>query len=712
MKTINKLFFISLFFTATVFSQNKVVESKIAVLASPQKDNIIFLRWAATTPRAWRKSNQYGYQLKRYTIIRDGKTLPKKTAKDLGIFKPKPIENWMSLIETNNNAAVVAQALYGESFNVTGTDKLTAIVNLSEEQQQRFSWALYAADQDFKVAQMAGLGFVDTTVKPNEKYLYKVTSLVPKEELNILYGSAFTGLKDYIELPKPLDLAVIFSDKKVMLSWNYAIHKQLYNAYFVERSGDGKNFITLNKTPLTSLNNNKQTNLKRMFYMDSVANDKTYYYRIKGRTAFGELSPVSEIKSGMAKKIMQYVPRITNKNYFGTSGIVLEWDFPEEGNKEIIGFELNRSDKMEGNYKTILKNIPPTARKIKYDSLQPTNYMTITAVGKNGSRKTSYAALIQPVDSIPPVKPIGLEGKIDSLGIVTLKWQANKEKDMLGYRVFRGNNKNEEYSQITVSPHQATVFYDSISVKTLNSKVFYRIVAVDKRFNGSEFSDILAIKKPDFIPPTQAIFKSYKIKDNKVLLTWVKSSSEDVVKHEIYRKDSIKWKLIHVIKNNKYQTPNSKPHTLNKKNIQNPKLQTPNPYDSWTDANVTEGKHYSYTIIAIDDSELKSEPSPALNIIIPKTSLKLPIKRFSGTADKEHGFIELFWKPYKEPNVAQLAIYKGVTDKPITLWRNLQPTTKHIIDTKVKPNNEYIYMIRAVFKDGTQSKMTKLNVKY
>ena len=680
------------------YAQNKpkdsVIAPKIAVLASPQKEAKIFLRWAPTTPRAWRKLNEYGYNLKRYTVIRDGKVLPKKEVKDLGTFKPKPVEGWMPLIEINDNAAVVAQALYGEGFDVTGTNQLAKLVNLSEEQQQRFSWALYAADQDFKVAQMAGLGFIDNTVKANEKYLYKVIPLVPQDILTIKYGSAFTSLKDYMALPKPLDLAAIFSDKKVLLSWNYAIHKQLYNSYFVERSEDGKNFITLNKTPLTGLNNSKHTNLKRMFYMDSVPNNKTFYYRIKGRTAFGELSPPSETKSGMAKKILADVPRITNKNYFGNSGIVLEWVFPTEANKDISGFELNRADKIDGKYQVLVKNIAPTERKIKYDSLPPTSYMTITAVGKNGIRKTSMAALIQPVDSIPPAKPTGLEGTIDSLGIVTLKWQANKEKDMLGYRVFRGNNKNEEYSQITVSPHKATVYYDSISVKTLNSKVFYKIVAVDKRFNGSEFSDILTIKKPDFIPPSQPVITQYKIKDNKVLLTWANSSSEDVASHQIYRKDKADWQLMENI-------------TTQKDSLNKPKA-----YATWIDSKVTEGESYTYTIQATDESGLKSELSPALNIRIPKTSRKEAIKRFNAYADKKQKSITLTWKAYKEPNVAELQLYKGLKDKPITLMRILKPNTKQLIDTTLKPNNEYVYMLRAVFKDGSFNKMTKLTVKY
>ncbi len=173
----------------------------------------------------------------------------------------------------------------------------------------------------------------------------------------------------------------------------------------------------------------------------------------------------------------------------------LEWEFLKEGNKFIKGFELNKSNKVDGNYKTVIKNIPVKTRKIQYDKLDPTNYFTITAIGKQGNSRTSYPVLVQPVDSIPPVKPVGLEGKVDSLGVVTLKWKANIEPDMLGYRVFKGNNKNEEYSQITVKPHVATTFYDSVSVKSLNNKVYYKIVAVDKRFNMSKYSASFNLKK-------------------------------------------------------------------------------------------------------------------------------------------------------------------------------------------------------------------------
>ncbi|MDC6385660.1 hypothetical protein PP180_09785 [Muricauda sp. SK9] len=669
-----------------------VAEPQIVAMARPQQDGRMMLRWAVTTPQAWRKLNEHGYELKRYTITRNNTTLPRPIEKSMGIFRPLPLEEWMPFVEQNDNAAVMAQSLYGESFDVEGMDQLSVIVNLAEEQEQRFTWGLYAADQDYEVAQMAGLAFVDMEAYPNEKYLYKITSLVPEDVLTIQEGGVFVGLQDYEDLPKPLDLAVVFFDGKSMLSWNYAIHNQIYNSYYIERSIDGVSFKRLNDLPLTTLNNSEKTDPLRMFYTDSITNGNTYHYRIRGKTPFGEVSPVSETVSGKGEKTLAFVPHITSKYYEDDKTVLLEWEFMEEGNDLITGFQLNRSDNVDGTYKVAVRNIPPDARKVRYDSLMPTNYMTITALGKNGSSRTSFPVLVQPVDSVPPHKPKGFNGVVDSLGVVTLTWESNSDKDILGYRIFKGYNKDEEYSQITVSPHQASIYYDSVSVKNLNSKVYYQLIAVDQRFNMSEPSEVLEIKKPDFIKPTQPVFKSYEIKEGKVHLTWANSSSADVVRHEVYRKelDSLDWKLVYAIDSEQYAVSSGQ----------------------WTDRDVKEGQQYSYTLVAIDDSALGSDPAPPLAVIIPKTTLYPPLEGLYGEADREKGSITIRWKAYNETNATKIAIYKGKKGGNMNLLREVAPDTKGIVDHKVSPNNEYVYLLQPVFGDGRVGGVTELNIKY
>ena len=679
--------------TLVCFSQENISKNEIKVLARPHSSNKIMLRWGPTTPISFRKLSKYGYKLKRYTISISGQTLLKPIEKDLGIFKPAQPKEWLKIIEKNNNAAIMAQSLFGESFDVQGVGTLQGIINMSQEQEQRFTWGLYVADQDFKVAKLAGLGFEDFKVKSTEKYVYKVFSLVPKEEMVIKDGGIFVGLQDYTKLPKPLDLGAIFTDKKVMLNWNFAIHKQEYNSYFIERSEDGKLFNNVNKLPYTTLNSGGRVDSKRIYYVDSIINNKTYYYRVKGRTAFGELSPPSAVIIGKALKVLEYVPKINTKEVVNENkSVILEWQFLKEGNDFIKSFELNKSNKADGDYKTVLKSIPVKTRKIQYDKLDPTNYFTITAIGKKGNSRTSYPVLVQPVDSIPPVKPIGLEGKVDSLGVVTLKWTPNKESDMLGYRVFKGNNKKEEYSQVTVNPHLATIFYDSVSVKSLNNKVYYKIVAVDKRFNMSKYSATLTLKKPDFIPPAPPIITSYKVKKEKVYLSWANSQSNDVAKHEVYRRvrDSIKFNLI---------------ATLPKDSL---KIE----YTDWQDTNVEGAIDYQYLIKAVDENNLQSINTKPLTIQVPRFNLLTGVKNVGSYVDKQNAFIELFWKVVDKKAIVEIMIYKGSIGDKMSLLRNVLPTMNRVVDEDVKPNNIYKYIIRPVFIDGSLGQIKKIEVKY
>lgn len=110
-----------LLFSFSIFAQQK--ESHTSSIPSIQiktgiKTNQIALRWAVDEPLAWQKANKIGFSLKRYTLMRDGQLLAKPELKDLGVFLPKPVKDWKSIIETNDKAAIIAQALYGESFEV------------------------------------------------------------------------------------------------------------------------------------------------------------------------------------------------------------------------------------------------------------------------------------------------------------------------------------------------------------------------------------------------------------------------------------------------------------------------------------------------------------------------------------------------------------------------------------------------------------------
>lgn len=674
------------------FSQGKTEETitaekkpEIQVIARVQKDKIL-LRWAVTTPMAWKKLNIYGYTLERYTVTRDNKTLsnPEKLVLSK-VLKPEPLETWEKIIEANDNAAIIAQAIYGENFTVDGSNKLENIVNLSEETEQRFTFALFSADKDFEIAKKAGLGFEDKTVKLNEKYAYRVISNVPENEMSIDYGGIFVSLKEYEPLPKPMDFTVHFTDNSSMLSWNFKTLSQVYGSYYIERSTDKKTFERITDKPYTSLNQENANN-NRIFYVDSIANNKPYSYRIQGISPFGELSPYSEIITGKGTSILKFVPHLTVKDFKDDTTVTLSWEFPEEGNNEISGFELNRSDKDDESYTTVVKNIPAKNRSVTYNKLSSTNYFTLTAIGKQGSNRTSFPMLVQPVDSIPPAKPVGLKGVIDSLGVVKLTWTPNKEKDLLGYRIYRGNVAEEEFSQITISPSEPNTFEDKVLIKNLNPKVYYKIIAVDYRYNMSEFSETLILKKPDVIPPASPVFTKYEIKEGSVFLEWANSQSEDVSVHQLYRKENDKkdWTLI---------------------------LETKNKEEKFQDKTAIEGNTYRYAIFAKDESNLISNPSPEVGLFVPKYSVMPSVKGFFAQANKTTNTIDLSWE-YSNTDIDGFEVYKASDTDPLQLIQIVTGKTRRLSDPTITINTNYKYGIRAVFKDGRSSKMDFFSLKF
>jgi fibronectin type 3 domain-containing protein len=672
-------------------AQDMTGESPSVKVVGRVDANQVKLRWAITSSSAWLKANRYGYIIERFTIKRDGKqldTAEKKVLTPTPIL-PKPLADWESSVQNNDYAAILAQALYGETFAVEEMQGgLAQIINKSKEIEQRFSFALFAADLNFEAAKLGGLGYVDTDIKENEDYFYTVKTAIPTELLTVKEGNVFVETTNKEELPQPIDLIAIGDDKNILLTWEYEMFKTVFTSYYLERSENGTDFTRLGDTPLVNLNDKPETPAKRMFYVDTLSqNDKTYYYRVKGISPFGEESPPSKVVSAQGVKKLSAVPHISRHKFDLSGGVHITWEFLKEAEKEITGFELNWAAQEKGPYTVVKTDIPAHTREVTYPEPEPSNYFRVTAIGKNNQKTTSLTAFVQTIDSIPPAMPVGLTGTVDTLGIVKLQWSANTEKDMLGYRVFRGNLKNEEASQLTVSPIAQTTFRDTVQIKSLNSNVFYQIVAVDQRFNMSEYSAQLALKKPDVVPPSSPVFKTYKVHQEGVSLTWINSSSDDVKYHKLYRQLVTQadkgWQAI-------YQTDT---------------------ISTYTDHTVKTGQKYRYAIFAEDESGLTSLPSTPISVTVQKNKPTQVIKNFSGFADRAGYKIDLSWKIIND-KVLEVLIYRNEEGEPPTLWRQLPGDIQKIEDTSVSPNIKYTYQLKAILKNSGYSTIETVNIMF
>lgn len=676
------------------WSQNETLDTiqapKIVVKGFAKKE-AIYLRWAVNDKWAWKYGNEYGYHVERVTIFRDGRPLeqPEKVLLSVRPVKPKPLSEWESLIKDNDMAAVAAQAIYGESFSVNDEDEnlFMKVVNESSELEQRFGFSMFAIDQDFVTAQYAGLSYMDNDVKQGERYLYNIRPATPPEILKIDESGILIAPTEQLSLPKPYDFAGYYYNNAFVLIWEYDGLLDFYTTYDLEKSEDGTTFKKINDVPITKL---AVTDVSGISFTDSIPEyGKKYWYRVRGRTFFDEVGPPSDTTSVIAFKELLAVPQFVNNKILSEKEVALQWDFPRDEAWKLTNFDVLRAPKAIGPYKEVATALDKQTRSFQYNGLETINYFKVRAHGIAGDHQDSSPTMIQPVDSIPPHKPIGLQGTVDTLGVVQLVWQPNTEMDLKGYTVLRADRKNQEFTRLTKREVPEIHFRDTINTKTFTSKVYYRIVASDLRYNESEPSDTLVLERPSRVPPTSPVFTAYELLGDTVLLKWTPSSSDKIAKQIIYRKQL-------GLQDGLWQ----------------PILETEETsLTAFKDLEIEPNTRYGYTITAINTVGLESRPSPLVTIATPQTLLKPKIKGFYAEVDRENRHIALSWR-YNEPNVLEIQLYKKENESNYRLYKTFKPSTGQFVDTKLIPNSNYGYGIKAVFTDGSTGQWEEIDIKY
>lgn len=301
------LLFLVVFLSNFVSAQN-LDTLQIQILAGVFEDSII-LRWSPSDVKSWTFGNDNGYILERTTIKRNGTPLSTeevRTSKQrLGSFNIASQEEWEKLMAENEYAGVAAGAIFGEGFKVEGLEdeNLMSFYYLTKEQENRYGFSLFAADQSLEVSDAMGLRFVDKNFNEEEEYLYKVRFNVSQDSIYTLDGATLVNPKEKMNLAQAPEIFASFNDLFAIISWDGTDLIKDYSTYHIERSDDnGLSFNILNENPLLP-NTNQKTGAKTFLYTDSLAqNGKKYMYRIRGRSLFGVMGPYSNVVEGMGEK--------------------------------------------------------------------------------------------------------------------------------------------------------------------------------------------------------------------------------------------------------------------------------------------------------------------------------------------------------------------------------------------------------------------------
>jgi predicted phage tail protein len=311
------------------------------------------------------------------------------------------------------------------------------------------------------------------------------------------------------------------------------------------------------------------------------------------------------------------------------------------------------------------------------------HYYRVKALGKNGEAAFSFPTLFQLEDSIPPLSPTGLGGFIDTTGVVTLHWNNNAEEDLSGYRVFRSNFQNSEFSQVTSEPVDTAEFIERISLQNLSREMYYKVQAIDTRFNPSQYSKVIKLLKPDIVPPVAPVIKTWKADNDKLLLNWAPSSSKDVAKHAV--------RMRHVATNRVWTTVKT---------------------DQKNEHRFTglQKGAYEFVIEATDSSGNKST-SKSLKVNI-AGGIRKPITDIKATADRSEKKVILTWK-YNDPETDKILVYRSQGEGNVSLYKSISGGSQQFVDDQLTIDTKYTYYVKVVFRNGEESGFgEKVEVKF
>lgn len=530
-----------------------------------------------------------------------------------------------------------------------------------------------------------GIALTDTP-KKDMKFIYLIKNESGASwmiEANTISPSEYPAIQFDLSLDKR---------KTVDIDWYSSNYEGEYFGYIIEKSvGDSTSKTLLTKKPYLPFKNQfEKTDKTDKVRDDSTVEGSLHFYRIQGIDLFGRVQTASPWK-------MIYVPHNIN------AYIQIDTAYSTENSREIkvnvvssqkqrtssdITLTLTKSKERDGRYSVVEQlKLTETSHQfsIPASSTGDAYYYKAVLTNTDGDAVSSLPYYLFTFDAEPPSPPTSIEGKIDSLGIISLTWTASQDKDIKGYRVFRGNSLSDEFVERTQELVYNEIFKDTVTLNTLTSTVFFYLQAVDNNYNNSVASDTILILKPDTIPPIPCLLESITMEDKGLKIKWINSPSPDIKLNYLLRKSEQFMDTLLLIENNNFQ--------------------------NWTDTTVIPGKGYSYHIITYDQSNNFSFSKELYQQFEP--GYRNPLSGLSGEADRINKNILLKWDVINE-NVFSIQIYRSIGDSnQSTLYKTIaKKNLTTFMDTNLSINNSYTYTLKYITKRGIHSKPSSVKIVY
>jgi len=675
-------------------AEKKSPRPGLAVQAKAYGDSVV-IRWAPTDGVAWMLSKHKGYSVYRVSGTGDHA--------DTLLLTPRPLKP-MTLTELNRYAssgnkyiALAAQALYGKNFTPANHKP----ESFTEEIQQqvdaynlRFFVAMQSADLSIEAAKALALRYVDKSAQKNKVYSYIVRSDTSAEGIVVRPGLITVPNVVAATPMTPQGLEGLSGDHKIELHW-YRRQVGGYSYYHIERSDDGgKTYHRLTTEPYFSSYNPRQAPVtdsssksaqinavleQYQIYIDSVAeNYKDYYYRVAGIDAFGDQSGFSAaVAVHGVDKVPPAAVTIDSISQVPDSHMLIRWTDPRPAG-DLAGYFVAKGDNIKGPFVPVHKELLPRGTTYFLDTTAATTGKTIYVVASidtAGNYNYSIPRIGILTDSIPPARPGGLVGLMDSLGLIGLQWTPNTEADIKGYRIYSSYNPLEGFIQVTQTPLPVNTFIDSISPASLNRSIYYKIDAMDIYGNVSGFSSVVKIDKPVVVAPNSPVPLAIYVEGPAIVINWQGSSSEGVKSYEVYRKEpeNESWNLLKELAAS---------------------------YGSqkivFKDSSAAPNRRYSYSIVAVDLTGKKSAMPTPVELANSKQEVLKEVALLKADYDARQNKVMVSWEytqGRKAVSSGYFMLYRSEGEAAAELLTTLKADLRGYVDSGVRPGKKYRYSI-------------------
>ena len=651
------------------------------------------VRWLPSSYDIWQTGISNGYRVVITQLDGSGNIVDVSMTDTI---YPTPEGNWGDI--SGNDILGLAHALLYDN-NQLNYEGAQGAFTQTQDRQTRFNFAVLAADMSVEAAQHLGLAYIHENIDPTHTYEYTVR-LVGNSQIA---ASALVDPANTPALPQPDSLSAAFGDGEVVLAWHKGNLQSFYTTYDIEYSTDGGlSFSLMNNRPFINMETEEMEQASYFFYHHAIDNKiAEYQFRIRGRSSFGEYGPYSAIVSGSGQPTpLPIYPVITEVTELIDSSFRVEWTLDESYVDSIDHINVWSYDDFPNTHSVL--NASPlsnTIREFIDENANPINYYKLEVVDINGASSYSPIAIGERYDSIPPLPPVGLTGLVDtildSVSIIRLAWTPNAESDLAGYHVYVSNGPDLEFAPLTSAGLATdTVFQDTILNFTLGETIYYKLRAVDFTGNISDFSDVLAVERPDLIPPVPPVFVgSVARSEGGFQLDWINSPSEDVVGYRLQRRP--------------VDQPDAGWETIYSGQVANQRRA------GYRDQAATE-EGYWYRIMVSDDAGNVSISEPTRYMAPVIERYRSPTDAPTLSTQVQGGKALLSWELPDLTDLSNVVIYKSINGGPLrSLVRistnelatlNQEGTLPYsYLDRFCTEGNNYAYFLQLCYQSGTTS---------